>query len=93
MKKIKGELWLGKKPNDKVLYIKERFWTLFDVELSFIALENVTICSKRNLKLASLKGNMTIGRKIVLKKNMLIQRGRHAKLLPWLKLPSLMKKV
>ncbi len=93
MKKIKREFWLGKKPNDKVLYIKERFWTLPNVELSFIALENMTICSKRNLKLASLVENMTIGHKIVLKKNMLIQRGRHAKLLAWLKVPFLMMKV
>lgn len=93
MKKIKREFWLGKKPNDKVLYIKERFWTLPNVELSFIALENMTICSKRNLKLASLVKNMAIGHKIVLKKNMLIQRGRHAKLLAWLKVPFLMMKV
>jgi hypothetical protein len=61
--------------------------------LSFIALANVTICSKRNLKLASLVKNMAIGHKIVLKKNMLIQRGRHAKLLAWLKVPFLMMKV
>jgi hypothetical protein len=66
---------------------------LLDVELSFIALENVTICSKKNLKLPSLVENMTIGRKIVLKKNMMIQRGRHAKLLAWLKVPSPMMKV
>lgn len=74
-------------------YIKERFWTLLNVELSFIALENVTICFNRNLKLASLVENITIGCKIVLKENMLIQRGRHAKLLAWLKVPSLMMKV
>jgi hypothetical protein len=81
IEEIKRELWPRKKPNNKVLYIKESFWTLFNVELSFINLEIVTTYFKRNLKFASLVENMTIGHKIVLKKNMLIQKGRHAKLL------------